>query len=313
MAGWQERSASGSFNPRGIIVHHTAGGPSGNAPSLGIVRDGRPGIPGPLSQFVLGRDGRVYLVSGGKANHAGVGGEHGGIPRNAGNAQCWGIEAENTGRGELWGTDQLLAYYRLCAALCDYSDIPTSRIIAHREWATPTGRKADPAGINMKDFRGKVAQALTAGAVTPSGDPVLGVGDTGAKVLELQNLLWTIGYRDAGKDSIFGRNTDLAVRDFQTKNLLAHDGIVGPITWKALRAKAVPPKPPVTPPVDLKTVPITEKFVRFNDKPHVYEIVGSRLYHVTGQAWAARGLGKQKVQVLVPDHLLAGLTKVYEE
>lgn len=304
--GWQTRGSS-SFDPRGIIVHHTAGSASGNAPSLGIVRNGRPGIPGPLSQFVLGRDGRVYLVGSGRANHAGVGGAVAGIPRNAGNSQCWGIEAENTGVGEAWRFEQLQAYYRLCAALCDYSDIPVSRIIAHREWATPTGRKADPAGIEMNSFREKVAQALVIGPVTASGDSILSLGDRGPAVLELQNLLWEIGYRDAGRDSIFGPGTQKVVVDFQVKNSLAADGIVGKNTWSALRGKVAP-----TPPAEPSFPVVTEKFVRFGGFPEVYEVMGSRLYHVTGHAWKARGLGAQNVQILAADHPVAGLTKVME-
>ncbi len=58
----------------------------------------------------------------------------------------------------------------------------------------------------------------------------------------VQRILWCQGH-DAGQDinqfadGIFGNNTAQAVRDFQTANGLAMDGIVGPETWPALFGK----------------------------------------------------------------------------
>ena len=48
---------------RGVICHHTAGPLAGNAPSLGIVTNGRPDLSGPLAQLCLGRDGTFFLVA----------------------------------------------------------------------------------------------------------------------------------------------------------------------------------------------------------------------------------------------------------
>ncbi len=42
-------------------------------PSLGVIRDGRPGLKGPLSQLGLGRDGAYYVIAAGRAQHAGRG------------------------------------------------------------------------------------------------------------------------------------------------------------------------------------------------------------------------------------------------
>jgi peptidoglycan hydrolase-like protein with peptidoglycan-binding domain len=52
-------------------------------------------------------------------------------------------------------------------------------------------------------------------------------------VLTLQYLLRARGHAVA-VDGIFGSQTDAAVRDFQRKNGLAVDGIVGPDTWGRL-------------------------------------------------------------------------------
>ena len=57
----------------------------------------------------------------------------------------------------------------------------------------------------------------------------------GDDVLLLQQRLYDLGYTEVGaRDRIFGRMTDAAVRNFQTKNALVVDGIAGPKTWKRL-------------------------------------------------------------------------------
>lgn len=58
-------------------------------------------------------------------------------------------------------------------------------------------------------------------------------GSTGSDVTELQKLLNKNGYSLA-EDGIFGSKTLAAVRDYQKKNNLAVDGIVGTNTWGAL-------------------------------------------------------------------------------
>ena len=52
-------------------------------------------------------------------------------------------------------------------------------------------------------------------------------------VFLLQFILNQLGY-SLLVDGKFGRNTDAAVKDFQSKNNLSVDGIVGPNTWKTL-------------------------------------------------------------------------------
>lgn len=59
-------------------------------------------------------------------------------------------------------------------------------------------------------------------------------GSTGVAVTYLQNSLIKIGY-DIGKvDGVFGIRTEAAVIDYQSKNGLKTDGIVGPKTWNKL-------------------------------------------------------------------------------
>lgn len=62
-------------------------------------------------------------------------------------------------------------------------------------------------------------------------------GSQGVQVKELQKLLNQHGYNLA-VDGIFGSKTNSAVRDFQQKNKLDVDGIVGLNTWSSLRGKS---------------------------------------------------------------------------
>jgi hypothetical protein len=65
----------------------------------------------------------------------------------------------------------------------------------------------------------------------------------GADVLQLQQRLYALGYTEVGiPDGDFGQKTDLAVRNFQEKNGLVVDGIVGPITWNLLFSESAKQK-----------------------------------------------------------------------
>ena len=64
------------------------------------------------------------------------------------------------------------------------------------------------------------------------------IGDKGPKVGELQKLLIDKGFKNISKsgeiDNNFGQRTKQMVMDYQTKNNLKVDGIVGPKTWQSL-------------------------------------------------------------------------------
>lgn len=74
---------------------------------------------------------------------------------------------------------------------------------------------------------------------TPPRSSHLQVGSRGARVTEVQIQLRNWGFplnpaNRLGVDGIFGAQTDLAVREFQTYAGLSVDGIVGPRTMNAL-------------------------------------------------------------------------------
>jgi N-acetyl-anhydromuramyl-L-alanine amidase AmpD len=235
--GWQTRGISEMGPILGVICHHTAGPKTGNAPSLGIVTNGRPDLSGPLAQLVLGRDGTFYCVAAGRANHAGKGSWNG---HTAGNLNFIGIEAENTGLSDdPWPDVQLEAYRHGVAAILKKVGADASMCCGHKEYALPAGRKTDPS-FDMSAFRNGL-QAIMTGAQPPPAPipakdqqnrPTLRRGDTGDLVNTLQAKV------SVPASGVFDAATEAAVRAFQRQAGMVADGIVGPKTWAALDAKS---------------------------------------------------------------------------
>ncbi len=63
---------------------------------------------------------------------------------------------------------------------------------------------------------------------------VLRFGMRGSDVMEIQALLRKIGYDPGNIDGIFGRGTEMAVKQFQRNNGLTPDGVIGQNTYNAL-------------------------------------------------------------------------------
>lgn len=64
-------------------------------------------------------------------------------------------------------------------------------------------------------------------------------GSRGTQVAELQALLNTKGFETGTPDGIFGSGTERAVKEFQSSAGLVADGVVGNMTWEALRDNPV--------------------------------------------------------------------------
>lgn len=239
--GWASRGRAEMGQVQGVICHHTAGPKNGNMPSLGTLINGRPDLPGPLSQLGLGRDGTYYVIAAGRCNHAGAGIWQG---ITTGNSNFIGIEAENTGLvSDPWPPVQIDAYQRGVAAILRHTGRSAEFCAGHKEYATPKGRKDDP-DFDMSAFRLAVSAILSGNAsppalipavtpsTTPGGQPrpTLRRGDTGAFVKQLQGKLNTEA------DGFFGPNTEVLMRAFQRAHGLVPDGIVGPKSWAVLDA-----------------------------------------------------------------------------
>ncbi|MGW0592747.1 peptidoglycan recognition protein family protein [Streptosporangium sp. NPDC002607] len=152
VAGWKSRGHGPQPAVDGIVCHHTAGPPAGgDYPSLAVVRDGRPGLDGPLSQFGLGRSGRIYVIAAGRCWHNAPS-----TSTRHDNSSSLGIEAENDGH-QPWPPAQLDAYHRLCTELCKELRLPASVVKGHKE---VNASKPDPHSLNMNTFLAEVARLM---------------------------------------------------------------------------------------------------------------------------------------------------------
>jgi N-acetylmuramoyl-L-alanine amidase CwlA len=160
-----------SFQPVGVVWHHTASGilSTGNMPSLNWCR-----FPGQYAgearacQIVVGRDGALQIIAGRGAYHAGAGGpmrvDGTYIPQDLGNRYLIGIEIEAASTNKINKKDrqtpktgmnpaQFEAVAKFCAALFDQLGWSTDAAIRHRDWAP--GRKVD-VGIPLSEIREKI-------------------------------------------------------------------------------------------------------------------------------------------------------------
>lgn len=64
--------------------------------------------------------------------------------------------------------------------------------------------------------------------------PTLKRGDTGVYVLCWQRYLNLSGFPCGIEDGIFGKNTEIAVKEYQKSRGLVPDGIIGPKTWDSV-------------------------------------------------------------------------------
>ena len=164
------RNHKGPWGPvHGVMIHHTV--TQGTANTVELCRTGHSALPGPLCHGVIAKDGRVYLVGYGRANHAGLG--DGDVlaavtaertppiddeADTDGNRSFYGFECENLGDGQdPWPDEQLLAIERVSAAICRHHGWDERSVIGHLEWQPG---KVDPRGFTMASMRARVAKRL---------------------------------------------------------------------------------------------------------------------------------------------------------
>ncbi|GAA2821968.1 peptidoglycan recognition protein family protein [Kribbella solani] len=241
---WQGRGVSGSFNPFGVLWHHTAArsSPSNPAPALNIVINGRSDLQGPLAHALVDYNGVFHIVSANRCNHAGAARASGPIPAGDGNTMLIGWEIDYDGVNQQMTAAQYDASLRATAAVLTQLGRDSSYARGHRE--TSTTGKIDPSFIDLDAMRSDVA-ALMANGGGVAGQAyryldqqhVAAVGATGT----LTNLMWSpatdkviqnwgssklagrpIGYTHNGQQHVFARSSE---------NTISHWWQVGMAIW----------------------------------------------------------------------------------
>lgn len=204
------RNSKGAWGPMyGVMIHHTV--TSGTANTVKLCYDGHPDLPGPLCHGVIGKDGKVYLVGYGRANHAGLGDDdvltavmnETALPTDNeantdGNSHFYGFECENLGDGkDPWPAAQLMAIEKASAAICRFHSWTQRSVIGHKEWQPG---KIDPLGFTMDNMRDRIKDRLAPTPIpTPPEDDVL-TTEQASQLNTLYNLRakgpWT--YKGAG-------------------------------------------------------------------------------------------------------------------
>ena len=83
---------------------------------------------------------------------------------------------------------------------------------------------------------------------------ILRKGSTGDEVKSVQAKLKELGFYTSAIDGVYGNGTVAAVKNFQSKNNLEVDGIVGTKTWAALNKVEQEDKDVIEPAADVNTV-----------------------------------------------------------
>ena len=154
MPGWDSAAiaAPGAWDPHYVILHHTAnGGAPGNNPSLGwVIHDNY--APIRACHFLIGRDGKVFVIYALGCYHAGAGGpgKWGNGPlvaKDTMNHYAYGIEIESKGTSLTvdnvngYTVAQKSATAALTRELLALMGATVECAINHRTWAP--GRKND--------------------------------------------------------------------------------------------------------------------------------------------------------------------------
>lgn len=160
------------FGPvHGVTIHHTAGVSSG---MKNVIYNGVAGLPGPLSQDFVAKDGTLYVVGHGRCNHAGpvteavkksiiaertpnLNDRNVGSETVDGNDFLYGLEIENEGDGkDPYPAKQYDVAVRWAAAHLRHHGWGANSAWGHKEI---TRRKIDPS-FSMDTFRDRVKARL---------------------------------------------------------------------------------------------------------------------------------------------------------
>jgi hypothetical protein len=237
LEGWRSRGHYGGFSGlRAVVWHHDAS-----------ARGDSPGVPAFMlgnwdeaaAQLWVDRAGGWHVLAAGPAYHAGRV-----LPGKPDNHTSLGVETDHT-TGEDWPEAQLVSLRTgTCAILARLGTDAAHGLEFHRTVCAPKGRKTDPDGLDLADERRRVdalSGSVPAGLV-PAPRPVVDLplhkGDRGDRVGDVQRALIKAGNPDLQETGSFDGATDLVLRRFQANRDIRENGVVGPLTWAALRVVA---------------------------------------------------------------------------
>ncbi|MEW2386655.1 N-acetylmuramoyl-L-alanine amidase, partial [Micromonospora sp. NPDC047707] len=157
---WRNRMVSGSFDPIGVLWHHTAAlsSASNPHPALNTCIYGRSDLQGPLCHALVDYHGVFHVISAGRANHAGASRGSGPIPAGDGNTMLVGWEIDYDGVNQRMTPEQYNASLTATAAVLRQLGQDASHARGHRE--TSTTGKIDPSFVDLDLMRGDVARLL---------------------------------------------------------------------------------------------------------------------------------------------------------
>lgn len=211
----------------GIMNHHTAGSARGLTPSLSVVKNGRPRLPGPLCNGFGGRDLVYRIITMGLANHPGQGGpmtlDGYRIPKDSARHVLWGTEWEHDGRSP-WTSEMREFMGRANNALLEWMARPVSVSIEHKTWAG--SRKPDryryDAADGQAEIRAWTPKPAPKPAPKPEEDDLMAMSEADRKKLiddigaECAERVWSTPFNDPAfydpKTKRYGRQQTAAVR-----------------------------------------------------------------------------------------------------
>src|SRR5262245_21653154 len=165
---WKQRgrpSSTGSFNPYGVLWHHTGttASYSNPFPSKTVLINGRSDLPGPLAQVGIGYDGKCHIIAAGRANHAGNCNGFGPFYSGDGNSQLVGVEIDYNGTQPM-SPEQKDAAAKASVAVLKRFGHDEDHVAIHKE--TSTTGKWDTGGVS-----GDQARSLTKKAFSGTPEP----------------------------------------------------------------------------------------------------------------------------------------------
>lgn len=157
-------------------------------------------------------------------------------PRISGNPRSIGIEICVNAGGNYGHAVENAA--EVVAQLMRVHNIPISKVVQHNHWSgknCPRQLRSIGWGVSWVDFKAKVSAYLSGNTSTSSAGGAWHIeyGDSGARVLELQKALNTLGYK-VTEDSQFGPSLKAALMAWQKAEGLTIDGMHGPAAQKKM-------------------------------------------------------------------------------